>query len=115
MKNNYYEEIPFEIEINEQEKKTCQGRILMNDKEKFGLLYEVINDIFWMAIRYAHGRRTYAPYMVRSAYKKIKQVFPEFKLKYDPTIIPPPEKLTIGELPDDYLNDLFENEGENIL
>ena len=48
-----------------------------------------ITDILWMAIRYADWRHTYAPSMVRRAVKVIKEVYPDFKLKEDKTLIKP--------------------------
>lgn len=81
----------------------------MTDKQKLDVLKEAYSDIIWMAIRYAHGRHTYAPSMVRDSIAKFKKVFPDWKLKEDQTIKFPKElavdKLHLGS---DYLNDLFE-------
>jgi len=57
-----------------------------------------IEDILWMAIRYADGRRTYAPSTVRRAVKVFKEVYPDFKVKHDITIEPPKEEeLKVGD------------------
>ena len=67
-----------------------------------------IEDILWMAIRYADGRHTYAPSMVRRAVKVFEEVYLDFKIKEDRTIEPPTEDdLRIGSyFRDDYLYDL---------
>ena len=78
----------------------------MTDKEK---LYKAYSDIVWMAIRYAHGRKTYAPGMVRDSIRQFKEVFPDFKLKEDITI-KEPENITDWSIKEDSLHDLFENE-----
>ena len=67
-----------------------------------------IEDILWMAIRYADGRHTYAPSMVRRAVKVFEEVYPDFKIKEDLTIEPPNEDdLKRGSsFIDDYLYDL---------
>jgi hypothetical protein len=67
-----------------------------------------IEDILWMAIRYADGRHTYAPSMVRRAVKVFEEVYPDFKIKEDLTIEPPTEDdLKRGSsFIDDYLYDL---------
>jgi hypothetical protein len=74
-----------------------------------------IEDILWMAIRYADGRHTYAPSMVRRAVKVFEEVYPDFKIKEDLTIEPPTEDdLKRGSsFIDDYLYDLVnQNEDE---
>ena len=79
----------------------------MRKKEKEDLR-SAIEDIMWMAVRYAHGRSTYAPSMVRDAFVKIKKVYPDFKLKPDATIEPPNENELGGmSFRNDYLDDLF--------
>ena len=66
-----------------------------------------IEDILWMAIRYADGRRTYAPSTVRRAVKVFKEVYPDFKVKHDITIHPPEEEELGGiSFKEDYLYDL---------
>ena len=82
----------------------------MTDKEKIQILKRCFDDTIWMSIRYAHGRHTYSPGMVRDAVNSFKEVFPDWRLKEDRTITPPDE--TPGSafsLPGDYLNDLFED------
>lgn len=68
-------------------------------------LQTAIEDILWMAARYAHGRHTYAPSMVRHSVKVFKDVFPEFKIKQD-HVIEPSEDMYFK---DDYLDDIFNN------
>ena len=67
-----------------------------------------IENILWMAIRYADGRHTYAPSMVRRAVKVFEEVYPDFKIKEDLTIEPPTEDdLKRGSsFIEDYLYDL---------
>ena len=55
---------------------------------KTKLLKKVIEDTFWMARRYAHGRHTYAPQMVRDSYKLLKKHFPSLVPKHDIVIYP---------------------------
>lgn len=79
----------------------------MTENEK--RLLKAYNDVVWMAIRYAHGRNTYAPSMVRDSVNTVKKMFPGWKLRDDATIEPPPDEPLVGSLPSDYLNDLFED------
>lgn len=82
---------------------------LTKDKE---ILKKIIDDILWQAIRYSHGRHTYAPGMVRDAVKDLKKMYPRFKLKKD-IVIKPPEENFVNKgiiLRSDYLDDLFEEE-----
>lgn len=82
----------------------------MTDKQKIELLKSCFNDTIWMAIRYAHGRHTYAPTTVRDAVHNFKKVFPDWELKYDRVIESPDEGTINGfVLRDDYLDDLFSN------
>ena len=53
---------------------------------KTEILKKIIEDTFWMARRYANGRRTYAPMMVREAYNLLKEHFPEITIKKDVVI-----------------------------
>ena len=83
----------------------------MTDKERIKRLYNIIENTFWMSIRYAHGRHTYAPYIIRDAFKELKEIFPDFELKKDIIIRPPTEEALgrIGRtLREDWLDDLFE-------
>lgn len=82
----------------------------MKDKEKIETLKKCFEDTIWMSVRYAHGRHTYAPSIVRNAISNFKKVFPDFKLREDLTI-KPPENDDVGSyiaIKSDYLNDLFE-------
>lgn len=83
--------------------------IIMTDKEKIEVLEKCFNDVIWMSIRYAHGRHTYAPHMVRRAVESFKKVFPDWKPKEDQTIKEPEDEEIIDIRSDinDYLNDLF--------
>lgn len=80
----------------------------MNDKQKIETLKNCFEDTIWMAIRYADGRHTYAPSMVRMAIKDFQKVFPGWMPREDQTI-KPPNKDDIGgiSLSDDYLHDLY--------
>jgi len=71
-------------------------------------LQSAIEDILWMAARYAHGRHTYASSTVRDSVAVFKDVFPEFKIKQDHVIEFPADR-EIGGLffRSDYLDDIF--------
>lgn len=73
--------------------------LVMNDKEILKKCYE---DIIWMAIRYANGRQTYAPSMVRDSIEEFQKVFPDWKPKEDKTL----DEFDGNGFKDDYLNDL---------
>ena len=80
---------------------------LTNDK-KLQILKSCFEDTIWMAIRYAHGRHTYAPSMVRDAINKFKVVYPDWELKEDKTIeAPNEEEISAFALRSDYLDDIF--------
>jgi hypothetical protein len=83
----------------------------MTKDEKIKILKECFEDTIWMSIRYAHGRSTYAPSMVRLAVNNFKKVFPDWKPKEDITIKDTweVENESIISLREDYLNDLFDN------
>ena len=82
----------------------------MTSLETETILRKCFEDVVWMAIRYAHGRNTYAPDMVRDAVMNFKKVYPTFKLRPDRTIQAPEESELKGfNFKDDYLNDLFED------
>ncbi len=72
-------------------------------------LKQLFEDVIWMAIRYAHGRHTYAPYMVRSTIKKFQEIYPNWKPKQDDTLQSPEENIQEENsiFQEDYLNDLF--------
>jgi len=85
-----------------------QNRMKAKDKKR---LQSAIEDILWMAARYAHSRHTYAPSMVRDSVAVFKDVFPDFKIKQDHVIKPPSEDELNGmALRSDYLDDIFNNE-----
>ena len=72
-------------------------------------LKQCFENTIWMAIRYAHGRSTYAPLMVRDAVRLYQSIYPDFKLKQDVTIeAPHKEDLNGMSFESDYLHDLFE-------
>jgi hypothetical protein len=73
-------------------------------------LQSAIEEILWMAARYAHGRHTYAPSMVRDSVAVFKDVFPDFKIKQD-RVIESPADDEVGGLSfrSDYLDDIFNN------
>lgn len=80
---------------------------MKNQKE---ILKKCFTDVIWMAIRYANGRQTYAPSMIRSAIKNFQEVFPDWKPRKDITLenfFDIPWKL---EFRGDFLNDLVEGE-----
>ena len=55
----------------------------MNDLDK---LKKAFDDVIWQAARYAHGRSTYAPTMVREAVALRREVDPDWRLGHDPSI-----------------------------
>lgn len=81
----------------------------MNEDDK-KRIQSAIEDILWMAGRYAHGRHTYAPTDVRHSVEVFKFYFPDLKIKPDHTIQPPNEN-EIGGVSriSDYLHDIFNN------
>lgn len=65
---------------------------------------QIIKDIFWMARRYAHGRHTYAPSIIRDAYKYITSK--GIKIAHDITLEPPePDEIGGMSFRSDYLDD----------
>ena len=72
-------------------------------------LCAAFDEIVWMSIRYAHGRHTYAPDMVRNAIKKRASIAP-FTIRPDSTLEPRPDPKdrTCCDLDSDYLFDIFE-------
>ena len=80
------------------------------DKER---LQSAIEDIIWMAARYAHGRHTFAPSTVRDSISVFKSIFPDFKIRQDHVIEPPSEDELGGmALRRDYLDDIFNNKNK---
>ena len=47
-------------------------------------LLTAFDDVIWMAIRYANGRHTYTPNMVRNAIALVREIYPDWELRYDP-------------------------------
>ena len=83
----------------------------MTKDRQIKLLKKIIKDTFWMARRYANGRRTYAPSMVRDSYNIIKKNFKDIIPQYDSTIIfPDPFRSTSKIWTDDYLTDINEDD-----
>jgi hypothetical protein len=78
---------------------------MKNKEEKLSRAFE---DVIWMAIRYAHGRHTYAPSMVRDAIKLFQSVHPEWKPRADVTIKFEQDTSGVG-LRSDWLDDLIPN------
>ena len=54
--------------------------------KEIDILKKAYEDVIWMAIRYANGRATYAPSMVRDSVKEFQKVFPGWKPRYDLTL-----------------------------
>jgi uncharacterized protein (DUF1330 family) len=98
--------------LTASEHKEEHYNVLKNLKSREMILYNIIDDILPLAIRYAHGRHTYAPSMIRDAVNNFKKVFPDWKLKEDRVIESPDEGTINGfSLRSDYLDDLFSNGG----
>ena len=78
-------------------------------------LLRAFEDVVWMAIRYANGRHTYAPQMVRDAIASVQTLYPDWKLRHDHTIKTDVERMKASgamkllAIPGDYLDDLFED------
>jgi hypothetical protein len=77
-------------------------------------LKEIIYDLLWMAARYANGRHTYAPRIIRDVVDDMKYMYPEWKLvKKDDTIKPPEDTHFTGlNRKEDYLYDIFNSNNE---
>ena len=69
---------------------------------------EIIDEVLWMARRYAHGRHTYAPSIIRDVVKKMKKMFPDWELRKDITIEAPTKEELNHKwvLKSDYLHDI---------
>jgi len=68
-------------------------------------LTQVVQDTFWMARRYAHGRNTYAPSIVRDAFWTLKAN--GIDIPPDQTIeAPKDEDITGMNFRTDYLDDI---------
>ncbi len=77
-------------------------------EQKNKILKEIIRDLIWMAVRYAHGRHTYAPHVVRDAMNKFKKLYPNYIFR-DVTIKAPEHGLKRMGLRGDYLDDLLDD------
>ena len=78
-------------------KTEMQGRIEVLEK--------VIQDTFYMSRRYAHGRHSIAPGVVRDAYHALERL--GIKIKHDDVIKPPIDDEIGGmRFRDDYLDDI---------
>tara|TARA_S200002703_G_scaffold4693_2_gene5826 strand:+ start:21871 stop:22128 length:258 start_codon:yes stop_codon:yes gene_type:complete len=82
----------------------------MTKDEKIKKLQHAFTETIWMAMRYANGRPTYAPSMVRDAIKEFQEVFPDWKPKADPTLKYVKESGYVAPagLDSDWLDDLVE-------
>jgi len=81
-------------------------------KEEIETLKHVIRNTLWMSVRYAHGRHTYAPGIVRGCVDILKSLYPDEQfLLPDRTIKPPsPERLQEPlAFRSDWLDDLFKD------
>lgn len=77
-------------------------------KQRERLLRQIIEDTIWMAARYAHGRHTYAPSIVRDAAKAMQTLFPDWQPQPDHVLEPPkPEEIKGMVFREDYLDDVF--------
>jgi len=69
------------------------------------ILEQVIKDTFYMARRYAHGRNTYAPGIVRDAYHLLKAN--GIEIKHDATLkLPKKNEIHGMTFRSDYLDDI---------
>lgn len=75
----------------------------MSNEEKLTKAFE---DVIWMAIRYANGRHTYAPSMVRDAIRMFQEVHPEWNPWPDDTLKFETDARGVS-LRSDWLDDLF--------
>lgn len=76
--------------------------------KEIDILKKAYEDVIWMAIRYANGRATYAPSMVRDSIKEFQKVFPDWKPRSD-TRLKIDKKWDCGGLKkNDWLDDLVE-------
>ncbi|MGE0493252.1 MAG: hypothetical protein AB7S38_28850 [Vulcanimicrobiota bacterium] len=74
-------------------------------------LRKTVEDLLWMAARYAHGRHTFAPSIVRDAVRTMQGLFPKWEPRRCQTIQPLERA---PSCPGDDLSDLFgwqSNEG----
>lgn len=79
-------------------------------KEKILKLKRAYTEVIWMAMRYANGRSTYAPSMVRDSIKEFQEVFPDWTPKNDPALKSDRESGYVAPagLDSDWLDDLVD-------
>lgn len=86
----------------------------MSEADKLKKAYE---DIVWMAIRYANGRASYAPSMVRDSIKSFREVFPDWSPKEDKVVLEDAQRIRGADLTyslsGDFLDDLFKIKQNN--
>ena len=75
----------------------------MTDLEK---LKKALDDVIWMSARYAHGRSTYAPTLVRDAVALRREVDPDWRLAPDQAI-EPLDRTEHYQLRSDDLSDIY--------
>lgn len=75
--------------------------------QRINKLEKIIKDTFWMARRYAHGRHTYAPEMIRDSFNQIQELG-NIPVAHDITIEPPtPDEISSGiSYRQDWLDDI---------
>ena len=86
---------------------TSYRRLYEEEKQKNLRLIGVIHQVFWMARRYAHGRHTYAPSIIRDEYRYLAAI--GIKIKKDITIESPTHELVdVGSrgFREDFLDDV---------
>jgi hypothetical protein len=92
----------------------ANGLYEMTEKEKLRMVSKCFENTIWMAIRYANGRHTYAPYIVRDSVKTYRELYPEWNLQIDKVVVNDYERFngqpnsTLAPK-EDWLIDLFEN------
>lgn len=102
--------------LTPQEHKNEHYRVLKMLKQKEEKLKSAFEMVIPFAIRYASGRSTYAPSMIRESIKLVQEVYPDWKPKFDHTIKADIESGWAGNessLPSDYLVDLFEENNKD--
>ena len=86
----------------------------MKSEVKILKLKKAYEEIYWMAMRYANGRATYAPSMVRESIEAFQEVFPDWKPRPDPTLKSDRELYSKGHpdgpIKSDWLDDLVEEQ-----
>ena len=79
-----------------------QNKLLRNAE-----LENIVAELFTWARRYAHGRHTYVPGIIRRIYHTIKEKYPSIYIPHDPTIKPPtPNTGAYNHFREDYLDDI---------